>query len=367
MNEITLTGTPDELGRTIGRSFREIIRQRLRPYPDAPEMRAKYERLASAMRDYLEYHFPHIVEEIRGIAEGAGLDFPSAFHLSTFNAVSPAARFCTSIGFARSDVGPLLGKTDDGALRPEEADPRSEHERIKSRLDSLVVVKAKPSIGHAFLCVTPAGSVWAECGVNERGLCLGSSSGQPPFPNQDGYGVPQHIACRLILQHCANVSEGVRFFKQHKLAGKGINITLVDRDGNAAGIEACSAYYHVRQPHNGVVFTTNHYNGAEMIRIAAQTLPAHFVSQQFQNSLNRFINLKTQLHGSSRQLTLDLMKRLISNHTPKGAICQHFDNNSARMFTSFGAVMVARERRMLFFAGKPCETTPLEYNLEFER
>lgn len=129
-----------------------------------------------------------------------------------YNAVGPALcddLACTSVAFVTSDVGPILGKTDDGTFRPD-----------RNRSDELAILTIRADAGYDVLCVTPVGTVWAECGINEKGLCIGLSSGRPAMPGQDGRGVPQHIVPRLVLRRCANVKEGVDFLRRTSLAGK---------------------------------------------------------------------------------------------------------------------------------------------------
>jgi len=364
MNEITVSGTPYECGREIGRAFDGLINARLRPYPDEAGVRERHLKIQAAMRHYLERRFPDVIEEMRGIADGAGIDFDSAFYASTFNSISPAvASACTSVAFTTSDAGPILGKTDDGGLPPDMRNPEGERQREEDRIAGLAVTKIKAAGGHAVLCIAPVGTVWAECGLNDKGLCLGSSSGQPPLKGQDGEGIPQHIACRLVLRHCADVAEAVEFFKRHKLAGKGINISVVDAAGNAAAVESCFDMSHVRRPVNGVVFATNHYTGAEMMKAAVDASPAHFSSPYFQNTLNRFVGLSREFHDRPRNLTFDLMKRTISSHRRPGALCQHYDNNDAGMNTTFGAVMAAEGRYLWFNPGHPCKDDFRKYDL----
>ena len=236
--EFEAKGTPFQRGEQIGRRFRKEIRGSLPRFSGISEVRTRQTALMEAMRGHLRAEFPEIIEEIRGIARGAGISDERAFYKSTYNAVAPAMAddlACSSVAFAASDVGPILGKTDDGSFRPD-----------SDRLGGLTILTIRSDVGYDVLCVNQIGTVWTECGVNEAGLCVGTNSGHPTMKRQDGSGVPQHVAPRLVLQRCGNVSEAVDFLRRTTLTGKGINIVLADEEGNAAATENACAMNGVR-------------------------------------------------------------------------------------------------------------------------
>ncbi len=343
--EFEVKGAPFQRGEQIGRRFKAQIQGTLVQLSEDEEIRRRQITLLEAMRGYLEEAFPEIPEQIRGIARGAEISDDAAFLKNTYNAVGPALRddlACSSVAFATSDVGPILGKTDDGGFRPGQ-----------NRSDGLTILTIRSDEGYDVLCVNQVGTVWSECGVNEKGLCMGTNSGHPTMRGQDGRGVPQHIVPRLVLRRCANVKEGVDFLKRTPLTGKGINIVLADAEGNAAATENACTMHGVREPEDGVVFSTNHYFAEEMQAEAWRWDPKFIRSRYFQNSLNRIAHLYGRFGDGKRRLTFQDMKAVLMDEHNPGGLCQRPENNESNMATNFGVILVCREREMWLNEGPP--------------
>jgi hypothetical protein len=355
LKQFEVKGSPFERGRQMGETFEALISSGVQgwaKWPSEPARQAKYTMMVENVSSYLEDKSPGVLEEVRGISVGAGISFEVSLLLSAGNAFAPALPFvgCSSIGFVTSDVGPILGKTDDGTAPPG-TDAES---RIRRRVEGLLALTIRPERGHDALCVTPIGPMWAECGINEKGLCMGTSSGHPQRSRADGKGIPQHMLPRLILLSCADVNEAVDFVGNYDTMGKGINIVLVDEGGNAAAIESTYTLHGVRKPLNGVVFATNHYFAPEMQVFSAQTDPGFISSRYFQNSVNRVVNLFGRFSSGESVLSFDEMKNTLMDHHNPGALCQHPDNNDAYMQTNFAAIFVSRKREMWLNDGSPC-------------
>ena len=343
--EFEVGGTPFRRGEQIGRRFKAEIQETLARLSGNSEVRNRQVALVEAMRGHLEAKFPEIVEETCGIAHGADITDGDAFFKSTYNAVGPAMADnlgCSSVAFAASDVGPILGKTDDGSFRPD-----------SDRLGGLTILTIRPEEGYDVLCVNQIGTVWTECGVNGKGLCMGTNSGHPTMKGQDGSGVPQHIAPRLVLQRCANVVEAVDLLRQMTLTGKGINIVLADAEGNAAATENACAMNGVREPEHGVVFSTNHYFSEEMQTVSWQWDPGFISTRYFQNSLNRVAHLYGRFGNGRRTLTLQEMREVLMDEHNPGGLCQRPQNNENNMTTNFGVILVCRDREMWLNEGPP--------------
>ncbi len=343
--EFEVTGAPFQRGEQIGRRFRAEIRESLARFSDINEVRNRQAGLMEAMRGHLQAEFPEIIEEIRGIARGAEVSDEEAFYKSSYNAVAPAMAddlACSSVAFAASDAGPILGKTDDGSFRPD-----------SDRLGGLTILTIRSDEWYDVLCVNQIGTVWNECGVNEAGLCIGTNSGHPTMRGQDGSGVPQHIAPRLVLQRCANVREAVDLLRRTTLTGKGINIVLADEEGNVAATENACAMNGVRQPEHGVVFSTNHYFSEKMQAVGWKWDPGFISTRYFQNSLNRIAHLYGRFGNGGKSLTMqDMREVLMDEHNP-GGLCQRPRNNENNMITNFGVILVSRRREMWLNEGLP--------------
>lgn len=189
--------------------------------------------------------------------------------------------------------------------------------------------------------------------MNAKGLCLGTNSGHPTMPGQDGRGVPQHIIPRLLLLHCATVPEAVAFLRKTPLMGKGINIVLVDAEGNAAATENTFTMNGIRNPEDGVVFAANHYSAPEMLSAWPSWDPGFISSRYFQNSLNRVVHLGGRFRERKPALTFQEMKEtLMDEHNP-GGLCQRPERNEAGMATDFAVIFVSHRREMWLNEGPP--------------
>jgi predicted choloylglycine hydrolase len=343
--ELEVKGAPFQRGEQIGCRFKTQIRSTLARLSENREVRDRQITLMEAMLGHLEAEFPEILEEIRGIARGAEISDDDAFFKNTYNAVGPALAddlACSSVAFVASDVGPILGKTDDGSFRPG-----------SDRLGGLTILTIRSEEGYDVLCVNQIGTVWTECGVNEKGLCIGTNSGHPTMKGQDGIGVPQHIVPRLLLRRCANVKEGIDFLRRTTLTGKGINIVLADAEGSAAATENACAMNGVREPEHGVVFSTNHYFSEEMQAVAWRWDPEFIRTRYFQNSLNRIAHLYGRFGDGRKALSLQEMREVLMDEHNPGGLCQRPQNNENKMTTNFGVILVCRDREMWLNEGPP--------------
>ncbi len=353
LKQLEVKGSPFDRGVQMGRALKAGMGRETHgwaKWPADPATKEKYKALIPKVSVYLQAQLPEILEEMQGIAQGASIAFEEAFLLSAGNSLGPAVSSlaCTSIGFMTSDVGPILGKTDDGGTPPDL------DAVIKQRFDNLRALTIRPDHGYDTLCVTPLGTIWSECGINAKGLCIGTSSGHPERTREDGGGIPQHIIPRLVLLHCADVNEAIEYLKGYDTMGKGINLVLVDEKGNGAAIEAAYTLHGVRRPTNGVIFATNHYFAPEMQVFTAQTNPEFISSRYFQNSVNRVVNLLGRFGSKEKGLTFAEMKSTLMDHHNPGAICQHPEDNDANFLTYYSAILVSKTREMWLNEGKPC-------------
>lgn len=362
IKQLRAQGSPFECGRQVGQAFRAEITGRIpnwARWPKDPIQKEKYQRLMDKSCAYLEAELPEVMEEMRGIAQGTGLSLGDVYLLNAANSLSPAMPYaaCSSLGFLKTEVGPILGKTDDGGSAP------TPEAAIQARLETLLALTVRPTKGHAILGVGPMGMLWAECGVNEKGLCIGTSSGHPERSRPDGKGIPQHLIPRLVLLHCADVPEALDFLRRYDTMGKGINIVLVDEKGNGAAVETTYTLHGVRAPKNHVIFATNHYFAPEMQVFTAQTNPDYISTRYFQNSVDRVANLAARFWPEQKELSFQLLKETMMDHHKPGGLCQHGPENDAAFQTNFCALFVSAKREMWLNEGSPCRDRFEKYTL----
>ena len=133
-------------------------------------------------------HVPHYVEELRGLADGAGIDLRDAFLLNTAPAYQPLRA-----AFAGATSGRQRGGRWEGwAAAPTSPSPRERRGRCWSRrwtgradhrdparlAEHYVFLRCEPAAGDDFLpyaMVSQPGRLWPELGMNAAGLGAGQS------------------------------------------------------------------------------------------------------------------------------------------------------------------------------------------------
>ncbi|HTM68102.1 MAG TPA: C45 family peptidase [Candidatus Binatia bacterium] len=186
-------GAPRDMGVDFGRAAKDVLRAL------AAESRAHFRQWTGrdiatakrhAARNYLpavRRRYPKYLDEVRGIAEGAGIPFEDLFYLTADEELvslweKPARpekpEHCSSAA-VRAKGGLLLGHNEDYPPR---------------YLGRLVLVEAHPDGAPAFMALTyPYILAGPSCGMNDRGLAFAVDSlGYPSRPR----GVPTNFILR---------------------------------------------------------------------------------------------------------------------------------------------------------------------------
>jgi len=315
------------------------------------------------MEAYLATHFPELLEELDGLAEGAGVPAERVRLASISNALAslpregetepPPIAGCSQVALGKTERGPAVLKTDDLRIGQPAVAPEEAAAIIAKKPERLFVARAHPSHGLATLVLSDWGTLWTECGVNERGLALGQSSGRPALLPQDGRGIPQHLLPTLLLSRCADVEEAAEFALSHPVAGKGINIVLVDALGRVLVMEKCGRRTGLVRPPERAGYCTNHYRTAVLAAETRRQLPDFQKSAYFGDSSARAEMLRAALAGNEDALGFSGLLRIAKSHPRSGAICKHGTTDDAGL-TGFSAVALSRERRLLFNYGPSC-------------
>jgi isopenicillin-N N-acyltransferase-like protein len=265
---IDLHGGPFERGRQHGERARARVERSLANYRDLFEFAGVGWRDAQAIarrfREPIASLDPALLEEIEGIAAGAGRPVEEILALNARTEILPptfpakadpkwlaqlkGADFgeCTAIVVlpGRSATGgTLLAQNWDW---------------LGSQRDALVLLRATDGQGGSLLTLTEAGML-AKIGLNSRGVgvCLNilrsRADGLEP-------GAPVHAVLRRILS-CASVAEAEALVKRHR-HGASSNIVCADAAGYAASFELSPAGVGVVREQGGVLCHTNHFLAA---------------------------------------------------------------------------------------------------------
>jgi len=233
--------------------------------------------------------FPEDLDEFRGISDASGLEYDGlcAFGLTQFDVDNGCSIFAVTDGEKT-----LMGRNYDMFYR------------IRDRCESYYTA---PEGGYRSLGHTEA-FVGREDGVNERGLGVAMSGITSYFRP----GLAFWIAIRYILDRCSSVREGVDFLSEipHHAT---ITFLLADPSGEMAVVEAGPESTLVREPEEGFIVSTNHFNHPDLREVDIFEPP---------DSRVRYRTIVESLR-SMEELSEEHLKSILSSH--EGLVCSHRD------------------------------------------
>jgi len=305
------------------------------PYEQVAEIR-------DVMVNSLRSLCPEMAEELEGIAEGAGMPFDDVCTLNFVSAIG-VLNGCTNVIALKTEEGPVLAKTSD----------------IGSDYAYYCVQRLEPGHGYSYFAISWVGCLWVEVGINSAGLATGQGS-TPTMPGQRSEGIPTLEYPRVILERCSTVAEAIQFCQDSPMAGKGLNIALVDETGQAAVVEKSGTKFAARSPLvNGDrpvpgavvdgLYCTNHFLEPEMQGMIPLVIPG--IPSLIDNSQKRLTNIARFFKETPSPTVEDLVS-LLKTSFEEGGLCQH---TYPEMTTHYSYIVLPSKREMRVSQGIPCK------------
>jgi len=248
-----LSGTPYEIGFSHGSKAKKYILHNISIYQQLFMNNAgvKWDDAKSASRRYIPYissYDPDLLDEMRGIADGAGLDFEDILAL---NARSEVLMTLTP----KDDITPVDGCTNI-AVMPDRS--RNGHTylahnwdwKIESR-ESIITLKIKQSDKPDILMITEAGIV-GKFGVNSSGIGVAMNALSTPC---DAEGVPLHCILRGVL-NSRTLTQAV-YAITHKRCACAANYMMASAGGEIFDCERVPDDFEIFYPSDGLLHHTN--------------------------------------------------------------------------------------------------------------
>lgn len=206
------------------------------------------------------------LDEIRGVADGAGLSYRDALLMACFDdvvhslqTVVPLGRLACSglaVQGARAASGNvLLARNMDYAP---ETDWWGVGDRVTRVLrDSLAVFVQRPARGYGFVSVSWPGFIGAVTGMNEAGLTVACLTSTVPCETADGE--PTSFIYRRVLEEAATLQECEAILRSSRRT-IGNNLMVASAQDNAARVfEFSPRRLTARRPTDDVLLATNHF------------------------------------------------------------------------------------------------------------
>jgi isopenicillin-N N-acyltransferase-like protein len=360
---IEVSGAPRERGRQYGEAARDRITASLGFYRAALTRSSglswpKLIERARLWEPVVAGFAPDLLEEARGIAEGAGVDPADILVLNARGEVAYDARFADLGDDGCSSFALVEGGAGDGHVYcGQNWDWRAGVQ------ETLVVLRVVQPPRPTVITTVEAGQIGRQ-GANSAGIGLNANGLGGRFGA--GVGVPQTFIRRRVLDSAHyRDALAVPFEARQQIA---TNLLLTHADGVALDLETTPNRHAWLSPENGVLAHTNHYEGPVPPQIADDYRPFSV------DSLYRVQMLRRALRrcGDAAETTKvrALIAEGLTDHFghPYG-VCAHVGEQepdpAQATKTILSSIVDLTSGDVLIAAGNPCEAEyrPLPWNL----
>ena len=341
---VRVSGTPYERGAQMGVAFAEAIARSVafnRRYLSRHEVRAT--RLEALLEPYLAAataSLPHLVEQIRGMADGADHPFLDLFFANAFEEVYGILELSTPGGVP-------LERCTDVVLRSPGSTLLGHNEQWYAGDDGTVgLVLDVADDGPAVLAPVVAGTL-PLVGLNELGGAFGTMS---LSATDERVGVPRALVARQLLE----AGDRDDAFARAGIDGRagGYSYLCAFPGGDACVIESTATTA-------ALLDLTEHTNHAVDPAVAAAAC------EPSDGSRSRLA--RARLLVSSTAATFDGVASLLSDHGAEGQdICVHPDpaDGDEGSTILFAMICEPESRSLWLTAGHPCTATFERFGFE---
>jgi isopenicillin-N N-acyltransferase-like protein len=339
---IDLAGRPFDMGLAHGSTLADSIKANYRTYIKMIDGTAglSQKKIIETVRGFipeLENATPHLLEEMHGIAKGAGVPLETILVLNCRTELlypDYLGSECTAIGLTGDRT------TDGRVLLAQNWD------WIPAVNTTSAFFRIQPDNSPRALILAEAGQV-GKLGFNEEGLglLLNLLVGRGVR-----FGIPVHVLLRQIMS-AANVAEAEDMVKKSRPASSS-HMLLGDISGRVVGLEVSPGGVATIKPQQGVVAHTNHFCDSE--------LAAHNLGLEIVPDTTTRLSRANHLLDSQRKWDSKGIKKILTDHMNQPtSICRHVkpeDPEDVQMKTLASVIFELPERSVWVAHGQPCQT-----------
>ena len=346
--EVTVSGSPSEMGRQIGEATREEVRgfceialDRVRQTVAISTDRAM--KIASDSIAFAESYSADLMEEMRGVAEAAGVSLEALMLLQVRNQLTPDGDAgCMSLSIAAEatvDGHAIVAQNWDN-------DPLLD--------EYTVVLTRRPTGKPALITATQAGLI-SYLGFNDAGI--GACVNTLPAAARE-VGVPHYFTLRGIYES-TSLDEAIRSVRRAHRAIPA-NIMLSTPQG-PADLEITIDDVHPLEARQGLSYLghTNHCLQPELKQNNVDY-------PELIESHPRYFQLESLLGECDKPFSLKHVQQILADHDghPR-SICRHPNGHPGHGFwvTVFSIVLQPTAGCMYLTRGNPCSQPFEKYTL----
>lgn len=309
----------------------------------------------------VEQYTPDLLEEVKGIAEGSGIDFDTIFAFQLLDELilnaGDVVAHCSSVGVNKTENKPtLIGQNWD----------------IESYIHGFqTVLHVKEEISDLESFVFTYAGLIAAFGVNNKGvgICLNSL----PILHYEKKGLPVAYVIRGVLENLT-MEGAIRFIDEIEHASPqnyiiGDSEKIVDVECSSGKV----VHFSIKDS-PGIVYHTNHplvnddydFKYLTLLKEREEGVKSNksyhkAVEYLEKDSGTRFSNLQNRLGNfSAGEITVDRIKSTLSSHdSPEYPICMDLGEET-KLATIVSTVMELSDAPVFHVAFGPPDVTPFK-------
>jgi isopenicillin-N N-acyltransferase like protein len=347
-----VSGTHREIGQQIGEAAREQVRRSIenaRVFIENAQDTLQLDWTGALIQSkkympFAQEKYPQYIDEMIGIAEGAGVTFDDIALINAMEAVTSDALHlekCTSfaVNETRTADGHVLLAHNEDWLPWDEED--------------VFLIHANPVDEPKFLAMT-YGGLLPNIGVNSKGIAQCCDS---VYPSDSRIGIPRIVVSRAVLS-ASNLTAAVQAMLVPQRAA-GYNHLLVHESGEMYNVEVSAKQFAILPSEDGYLVHTNHYLDPKMQFVEDE--PDELISTRI-----RFHRTKRLLLSSNRHTVKSIQSIQMDHINFPDSICNHDEVTESllkRQKTVNALVIDVNARAMHLAWGNPCRNQYHTYYL----
>jgi isopenicillin-N N-acyltransferase-like protein len=332
----------------MGRQHGEQASQQIRAHvQQMGRSRSQLQEQASRFKPLFEKYCPHLLDEIIGLSEGAGVTLAEALAVNIRGELRKAsAEGCTTYVIGRKGTANgqiLIGQNSDMG---------------QQSIDLGYILHLKPKLKPQVLIWTFGGMIGYH-GMNSAGVAifenaLSETGAVPP----GRFAMPHYPVKRMILE-TSKLDAALGLFRQIPLASNK-NYVICDGSGAILDVESTTAGPElIKDEGAGFLAHSNHF-------VCSRYANKEREDNSLPDSRTRFDRIHKLLRSDFGSITVDRMKVHLSDHSDHPtSICRHPQSPRVGPDKTVASMIAEPALRQMHVAlGNPCNSRYVTYSMD---